>query len=128
MCDLIIQQARLWDGTGHLSVLGRWASRTAISQRAGASFLSCKCCSYGPRWKVRGSYEGGARGNAAPVVAYRRPGLRWLARVCGPHAPETQTARPPMFACDFNGLQRCPTLATSSLIGEPHCAHRMHAD
>ena len=27
-----------------------------------ASFLSCRCCSYGPRWKVRGSYEGGALG------------------------------------------------------------------
>jgi hypothetical protein len=27
-----------------------------------ARFLSCSCCSYGPRWKVRGAYEGGARG------------------------------------------------------------------
>jgi hypothetical protein len=27
-----------------------------------ASFLSCRCYSYGPRWKGRGAYEGGALG------------------------------------------------------------------
>src|SRR5438132_3907661 len=81
-----------------------------------ARFLSCSCCSYGPRWKVRGSYEGGALGNAAPFVAQRRPGMRLLAMVFGPHAPDTQTARSPIFACDFNGLQRCPKLVTSSII------------
>ncbi len=38
MVDLIIQQARLCDGTGHPSFLGRRASRTAASHRAGREF------------------------------------------------------------------------------------------
>src|SRR5262249_18745055 len=93
-----------------------------------ARFLSCSCCSNGPRWKVRGSYEGGTLGNVAPVVAQRRPGMRRLAMVWGSHTPETQTPRPSLLPCDFKGLQRCPQLATRSLIGEPHCAYRMHTD
>ena len=117
MFDLIIQHARLCDATGHPSVLGRRASRTAASQRAGCEFSVVQLLLV---WaKVEGKRvirRRCTRKNAAPFVAQRRPGMRLLAMVFGPHAPDTQTARPPIFSCYFNGLQRCPKLATSSII------------
>ena len=55
MFDFIIQQARLWDGTGHPSVLGLLASRTAASQRV---WLRVCCRAAAARMGQGGKEEG----------------------------------------------------------------------
>src|SRR5712692_8204625 len=57
--------------------------------------------------------------NAEHVVVQRRPGMRLITMVGSLHAPETPTARSSIFSCYFNGLQRFPKLATSSLFRVP---------
>src|SRR5215831_15794321 len=98
MFDLIIQHARLGDGPGHPSVLGRRASRTAASQRAGCEFSGMQLLLV---WaKVEGKRvirRRCTRKHAAPCMAQRRLGMRLLAMVFGPHAPDTQTARLPLM-------------------------------
>jgi len=45
--------------------------------------------------------------------------MRLITMVGSLHAPETPTARSSIFSCYFNGLQRFPKLATSSLFRVP---------
>ena len=124
MFDLIIQHARLCDGTGHPSLLGRRASRTAASHRAGCEFSVVQMLLV---WaKVEGKRvirRQCARKKAAHFMAQRRPGMRLITMVFGPYAPNTQTSWPSIFSFYFNGLQRFPKLATSS-IQEQHTPQR----
>src|SRR6266404_8868070 len=62
---------------------------------------------------------------AEHFVAQRWSGIRVIAMVLGPHAPDTQTSKLSIFSFYFNGLQRFTKLATSSYIALPQVSlHR----
>jgi hypothetical protein len=54
--------------------------------------------------------------NAEHFVEQWRPGMRLIAMVFGPSAPDTQTASLSIFSFHFNSLQGFSKLATSSQI------------
>jgi hypothetical protein len=61
--------------------------------------------------------------NAAQFVAQHRPGMALIAMVFGPHAHDTQIARPSIFIFYFNGLQRFSKLATSLVRNLDRVSH-----